>query len=609
MPVVNIDAGWLNELLAKSYPPEQLTDALDQIGCDVEEVVDIPRYRCPKCSAVVEGSMGAETVKQCGVCGHAQEGPFAVVDTMTAIRLDLLAARPDLFDIGGLVRALQGYLGEKRGLPAFSCEPSDLVVHVDPSVFREDSFRPHIRCAVVELAPIDDRMLVALMKLQENLHWGVGRDRKLASIGVYDLDTITGPITYKTLHPDDEPFEPLGMPGIPMSGRKILAEHAKGVAYAHLLADHARYPVLVDAKGNVLSMPPIINSEGTKVKAGSSRLFVDVTGISDAAVENALHTFVCSLIELGARIRTVRVVQDGKERVTPDLAPKESVIELSKAKQWLGLPLDAESLMNSLLRMRLDVVPVDDAKTRFRVRYPAFRSDIRHMVDVFEDVAIGFGYQNIQAALVPTMTVGSARSEEQASDRVRTILLGLGFSEIMSLPMTTEPDHFERFRMPVPERYPRVGNPKLKALTVVRGHLMSGVMQALHENRRRPMPLRLFEIDNVALLDDDAPTGCREERRLCFVEMGKDAGYAAARSYLDAMLREMGVEATYAVSEDSWFTPGRAAHFQAGPFEGRLGELHPEVIVGFGLDHPVAIVEVTLGSLRSWSVPGAKAAG
>src|SRR6185295_6803117 len=108
---------------------------------------------------------------------------------------------------------------------------------------------------------IDAASLVAIMKLQESLHWGIGRDRKLASIGVYDLDTLEGPISYRTLDPDGEPFEPLGLPGRLMSGRQILAEHPKGVGYAHLLRDLTRYPVLVDARGQVLSMPPIINSE------------------------------------------------------------------------------------------------------------------------------------------------------------------------------------------------------------------------------------------------------------------------------------------------------------------------------------------------------------
>jgi phenylalanyl-tRNA synthetase beta chain len=449
------------------------------------------------------------------------------------------------------------------------------------------------------MPPLDDRLLIAVMKLQENLHWGVGRDRKLASIGVYDLDAVVSPITYRTLHPDDEPFEPLAMPGVEMSGRKILEEHPKGVAYAHLLAEHARYPVLVDSKGLVLSMPPIINSEGTKLSPGCRNLFIDVTGISEAAVENALHTMVCSLIELGGAVETVEIrgVKD-ETLITPALSPREVEIELERAKGWLGLPLDAEKLMDSLLRMRLDVEPLDDEKTRFRVRYPAFRSDIRHMVDVFEDLAIGFGYHNIEAALVPTMTVGGPRIEESLSEQVRSLMIGLGFAEIMSLPMTTEEDHFTRFRMDVPARYPRVANPKLKALTVVRTHLMTGVMQALQENRRRPFPLMLFELDNVVALEPSAPTGAGEERRLCFVEVGKDAGYATARANLDALLRELGEEATYSPLEHPSFTVGRAATFTTDSFSGRLGELHPEVVLAFGLDHPTALVEVTISNIE-----------
>jgi len=597
MPVVNIDASWLNELLGHDYPPEDLTEAMEQIGCDVEEVVDISRYRCPACSSVLEGSMGAETVKVCGQCGFSREEPFDEIDEIKVIRLDLLAARPDLLDIGGLARALKGYLGEVEGLPDFSVGESDVTVEVAPEVGADDSYRPFIRCAVVRMPPLDDRLLAAVMKLQENLHWGVGRDRKLASIGVYDLDTVTPPIRYRTLHPDDEPFEPLGMPGEAMSGRKILEDHPKGTAYAHLLADHARYPVLEDSQGKVLSMPPIINSEGTKVKAGSENLFVDVTGISEAAVDNSLHTLVCSLMELGGKVDSVKVVEQDGERTTPDLAPKEAEIELARAKQWLGLPLDADSLVHCLRRMRLDVDAVDEQRTRFLTRYPAFRSDIRHMVDVFEDVAIGYGYQKIEPALVPTMTVGGARSEESLSERVRTIMLGLGYSEVMSLPVATEEDHFAKFRLDVPDHYPRVGNPKLKALTVVRTHLMGGVMNALHDNRRRPMPLKLFELDNVVLLDSDHEYGNREERRLCFAEVGRDAGYATARSALDALLRELGETVTYTALEHPTFIAGRAARFEAGELSGVLGELHPEVVVGFGLDHPIALVEITLASI------------
>ena len=42
-----------------------------------------------------------------------------------------------------------------------------------------------------------------------------------------------------------------------------------------------RYPVLIDSKNQVLSMPPIINSEETKVKQGTTRVFIDVTRRED----------------------------------------------------------------------------------------------------------------------------------------------------------------------------------------------------------------------------------------------------------------------------------------------------------------------------------------
>lgn len=594
MPIISVDAARLNELLGREYAATELSEALEQIGCDVEDIIELRRYRCPSCQAMVEGGLGTDTVKVCPFCGHSQEASFEHLDDVTAIRLDLLAARPDLFDVGGLARALKGYLGLVRGLPRYEATPSDVVVEVDASVADERSYRPYIHCAVVHIAPLDDATLAVIMKMQEALHWGVGRDRKLASIGVYDLETLRAPIHYRTLDPDGEHFVPLGVADRAMSGRQILEEHPKGTAYAHLLKDLARYPVLADAEGQVLSMPPIINSESTKVRVGSQRLFIDVTGVSEAAVRNSLSMLVSSLVELGGRVESVEVRAGGRTLVTPELSPKTQAIELARAKQWLGLPLDADSLVDCLERMRVDVRPLDAERTRFEVTYPAFRSDIRHMVDLFEDLAIGFGYQNIEPAMVPTMTVSVPRPEEARSELARQVMFGLGYSEVMSLPLTTEAEHFTRLRLPVPEHYPRIANPKIKALTVLRTHLMSGVLNALHENRRRPLPIRLFEMDNVARLDADGPNGTGEDRRLCFADIGPDAGYAVARANLDALLREMGVTATYAPVEHPTFTPGRAARFEAKGVSGLIGELHPEVVLAFGLDHPVSLVEVTL---------------
>ena len=165
----------------------------------------------------------------------------------------------------------------------------------------------------------------------------------------------------------------------------------------------------------------------------------------------------------------------------------------------------------------------------------------------------------------------------------------------MSLPLTTEEQQFERLRIPMPAHYPQVANPKLKAYNVVRTHLMGGLLEALRENRRRPMPIRLFEIDNIVDLNDTAETGAAEERQVALVEIGRESGYATARSTVDALLRELGWTPEYTPIDHPTFVPGRAASFTVGGKPvGILGEVHPEVLTNFGLTFPVALAELTL---------------
>src|SRR2546423_7263479 len=192
MPIVNIDLPWLNRLLGKPYETETLRESLEQIGCDVEDVVDIGRSRCPQCGSLVEHPLGQDEVKACTLCGFESETPFKRAGSQQVMRLDLLADRPDLFDVGGLARALRGTLGIESGLPKYATKPSGLTVKVDKTVTDKSSYRPFIACAGMTLPPVDETRLIASMKLQEYLHWGVDRDRQLASIGVDDWARIRG---------------------------------------------------------------------------------------------------------------------------------------------------------------------------------------------------------------------------------------------------------------------------------------------------------------------------------------------------------------------------------------------------------------------------------
>jgi phenylalanyl-tRNA synthetase beta chain len=132
------------------------------------------------------------------------------------------------------------------------------------------------------------------------------------------------------MDPDKDKFVPLGMPGKKITGRQILESHPKGMAYAELLAHHKRYPMLIDSKNQVLSMPPVINSEETKLKQGTTRLFIDVTGISQAAVIKSLDTLVCSLFEMGGNGEKVTIVErGGDKRMTHSTLSRQRALAVS----------------------------------------------------------------------------------------------------------------------------------------------------------------------------------------------------------------------------------------------------------------------------------------
>ncbi len=598
MPVVTISVQELNNLLKEEHPMDVLIHSLEQLGCDVEDTVDIVSYRCPVCEALNDKLVHEEAPRRCTFCGLEQDSDFEKFSADSAIRIDLLADRPDLFNTAGLARAIKGYLGIETGMPKFPCKPGEIEVTVDPSII---PIRPYIVCAEITVPALDHASLRELMKLQENLHWGIGRDRKLASIGIYSLDALTLPITYTSVDPKNFTFHPLAVADKDMTPEQILKEHPKGMAYAHLLEPFDRYPLLIDGKGLVLSMPPIINSEETKCRIGNTRLFADVTGTTGQAINDALNILVCAVIELGGEIKTVKITYPDRAQDTPGLTSGGIDVSYEGARRWLGLDFSREEFVQCIEKMRLDVTPMDKDKhaketgDAYRVDYPVYRSDIRHEVDIFEDILIGYGIERVPMKLVPTLTVGKERPEEYIANMVRGVLTGLGFTEIMSLNLTSEENHFTRLNLEPDETYVRVDNPKTLNQRVLRSHVMTGVMETLEKNRRKPVPQKVFEIGPVTQLAPETETGVHEYRHLGFGLVGPEAGYAEARAVLDSVMRELGFKGTYKAVDHPTFLEGRCAEVSGeNGLWARVGEIHPQVLNNFFLGHPAVYCELRL---------------
>jgi phenylalanyl-tRNA synthetase beta chain len=617
MPVVGIPVNLLFERIGTKLDREELVVHLQHLGCDVEGYATVRRFRCTICDNTVEITETENPPTVCALCGvDLRERAEALVELGRAdvIRMELLAVRPDMFDPGGLARVLRHYLGEETEPARYEVAPPTLRVLVDPAVRGEACPRPFIACAAIRGFSLTDDLLKVVMKLQENLHWAVGRDRKHASIGVYDLDTVRGPeLRYRSVGPEELRFVPLGVdpasPGSAQTPREILERHPKGRAYAHLLARFARYPLLEDAGGRVLSMPPIINSEETRLRSSSRSFFIDVTGTGERIVSRALNVLCTSLLELDRRatLEAVEVVYPGGEggagtaTRTPDLSPQIVQLDARATARLIGVELGVGDVERHLRQMGHEVRP-GAAEGELVVEVPAYRNDILHEVDLGEDVAIAYGYHNIVPTLVPTMTVGNELPGERLAQDARRALTGLGYFEVTTLILSAPEANYDSLRTPRREDHVVIENPISALQTMIRTTLLPGLLDTLSLNTNAELPQRLFEVGNVTLVDAGAETGAREHRRVAAVAIGPRVDYAAIRSTAEALLRELGYGLEVAPEAAPCLLEGRGAAVFARRGEvrrrvGLMGEVHPEVLERYRLVHPAALFEIEVDDL------------
>ncbi|MGC9435027.1 MAG: phenylalanine--tRNA ligase subunit beta [Methanomicrobiales archaeon] len=485
--------------------------------------------------------------------------------------------RPDLFSPEGVARALSGFLGRETGLASFDVAPSGITFSVDPALA---GIRPYLGSAVIRNVSLDDDAIDSLMDLQEALHWAVGRGRGKVAIGVHDLDTVTPPFGYVAA-PPERSFVPLDFDR-PMSMEEILAEHPKGRDYAHLVEGFSRYPLIVDARDRVLSFPPIINGELTRVTGATQNILLDTTGTDLRAVLTAVTIICTSLAETGACVESVEV--DGG--VVPDLSPAVRVVDAGDCSRLLGLDIGAAEMVPLLERMRFGARSLGDSAVQVEV--PCYRTDILHDWDIFEDVAIALGYDRIAPSLPATFTVGRPHPVLEAAGAVRGVMVGLGYLEMMPFTLTSERTLFSRMRRPRDPEALRVTRPISEEQAVIRNTLLPLLMEELQINKKRELPQRLFATG-------DAVRGTATIQTLAAVSTHPGADFTEAYACMDAICRELGLDYEAAASRDPAFIEGRRGEVRAGNVAvGVFGEIHPEVLTAFDLEHPVAALEIVL---------------
>lgn len=501
--------------------------------------------------------------------------------------------RPDTWSTEGIARALRGMLGLETGLRKYEISSR---IATDILVDKElKDIRPYIACVVARGVRMSDEIIRGVIQLQEKLDQSYGRKRKRSSIGFYDFDLISPPLRYGLSDPDTVRFIPL-QGTEPMSLREILQKHPKGIEYGQILADQEKLPILLDSKHQVLSFPPIINSNDLgRIVPETKNILVEVTGTSEKTVLNCLTILATTLADRGGTLQPARIRYKyikSKHVITPDLRSRTIHLSVQQVNEMMGLKLRPSQITKLLRRTRFDVGRSNSKG--LTVIIPCYRLDILHPVDVTEDIAIAYGLNRIKPKWPSDLTFGGISPLEAYSDSVRGLMIGFGFQEVLTFMMTNQEKLFSKMNKPE-TRLVEISNPKVITLRCLRPELLPGLLEFLSNNTHVQYPQNLFEVGDCTIWGDQQPT---DLRKLCCVSAHAHSNFTEMKSVLEPLMLNIGFNFSLKTTSSPSFLEGRVGSILVRENDvGTIGEIHPQVIENWNLEHPMTAMELDLTKL------------
>ncbi|MEB3843468.1 phenylalanine--tRNA ligase subunit beta [Pseudomonas guariconensis] len=392
-----------------------------------------------------------------------------------------------------------------------------------------------------------------------------------------------------------------------------------------VIADHTRALAIAGVMGGEHSG---VNTEKTRDLFLESAFFEPIS-VAGKARSYGLHTDASHRYERGVDSQLAReameratalvleivggeagpIVEAVSEQHLPKVAPV--TLRAERINQMLGMDMDAaqvEQLLNAL-----ELKTSADGVGQWTVEVPSHRFDISLEVDLIEELARLYGYNNLpvrypQARLAP-QTRPEARGELPT---LRRLLVARGYQEAITYSFI-DPKLFELFTPGVEPLL--LANPISSDMAAMRASLWPGLVKALQHNLNRQQDrVRLFEsgLRFVGQLGD-----LKQQPMIAGVATGSrlPEGWANGRDSLDFFDVKADVEAllgysgalddfTFVAGKHPALHPGQTARIERdGKEVGYIGAIHPELAKTLGLERPVFVFELVLGEVVEGRLP------
>ena len=509
------------------------------------------------------------------------------------IRVEYNPNRPDFSSDTGIFRSLKGLLNETVGLPLFRYSSDKLYqLTIDPQV---KQIRPILLFFVAKKKKVDNFILNQLISMQEDLHNGIARGRKKAAIGIHDLNAIEFPLIYNT-RAQHTSFIPLDQTR-PFKFKEILSDLEVGKKYSSLLKNLHQYPTIADRNNQILSFPPIINSNNTKINDKSNNLLLEITGTNLETCKSILAILAYYLYDEGYEIFS-GIIHDDKSTFSSLKLLKDNAfsVDTNIIKSYLGLNLSTTEIIQILNRCRIEVSITNNKKVKCLV--PPYRNDIINSIDLVEEIAIGYGIDNIKSTIPSFLISPGVRNEYvKKIDELKETLTGLGFLEMVNFTLLdqTISSIFNYEDKELLEKI-KVNESKSKEHEYLRTNILSSLINNLSYNVHEEYPQKVFEIGKTFSFKNKIV----EQWNLGVLIASNKSNYTEAKSIAQSLFQiNFGKQIiTRRNDNNNLFLKGRCAEIlYESKTIGFIGEVNPDLITKFNLHIPLSAFELNLSPL------------
>ena len=288
----------------------------------------------------------------------------------------------------------------------------------------------------------------------------------------------------------------------------------------------------------------------------------------------------------GFTLESVKI--SGAKNSSPKLEQKKISVSTPLINQILGLNLNTSKIISSLKKSRLDA---SSKGTNITCTIPSYRFDIFGPMDLVEEVALGYGIQNLEPTLSPSQTIGKINPVSLQLKSLDQTMIGLGYLEALNSSLTSKRVLYDMTNRDS-SKIISVLDSKSQEHTILRDSILPGLLDNLSRNIHESYPQKIFETGTVFTLENPIS----EKINFSGISAHKDANFTEIKSIIQSALNiGFNIQIQTKTATNSTFEEGHCATIILNNIPiGIIGKINSKIIENYKIRVPVVGFEISL---------------